>query len=608
MRVGSSSAGQSFFSDETRLLLYALDRQATHGALATAKTEVMQADEISVGGDERLLRAMRNAWSGLGTMPSAEAMRLYVKILDEEKPNWWDPKAMERDAKRTNKGMLKKSGLCALPDGIAEECERGGGETWTFMEYGGKRAPPRFQHAACVVGDKMYVIGGSHRGRFLSDAHELDLSTSTWRLLKPRPGSTPLPPCAGHRLASCMGQVYVVGGRFKGSDSHVMEVYRMKMANGDVDEIEWVRVETRGDEAPCARRGASVTVLNDGLKLVVFGGESSDRRFLNDAWILDMTSYTWKRIECADKQSLPEARADHTSTLWGPETLVVFGGTSETKVFDDVYALDLVHYKWSAITPRGKPPPPRAGHCGVLLGDGRYWALVGGGNNARGLTECSVLDLDDMSWVARRDAFVAPPVVGEGMTLCALGTRDGYEAIIAFGGYNGQTQNETQVLLVPEDFPNHETAKNGSASRTPKNGATAKPTESDAASVGSETDTGSTSSFMDFIKSTKSTKSTTTTTTTPGTPKQEPPTPAPTPTSTDDIRRENAELRRSLHRLRSDAKIVADAHDKLVETCNALERELDVERERSSELEEKVRALADQLKSVGGHSGSFFSP
>ena len=101
---------------------------------------------------------------------------------------------------------------------------------------------------------------------------------------------------------------------------------------------------------------------------------------------------------------------------------------------------------------------------------------------------------------------------------------------------------------------------------------------------------------------------TTTTTTTTGTPKQEPPTPAPTPTSTDDIRRENAELRRSLHRLRSDAKIVADAHDKLVETCNALERELDVERERSSELEEKVRALADQLKSVGGHSGSFFSP
>jgi hypothetical protein len=397
-----------------------------------------------------------------------------------------------------------------------------------------------------------------------------------------------------------MGQVYVVGGRFKGSDSNAMDVYRMKMANGEVDEIEWVRVETRGDEAPCARRGASVTVLNDGLKLVVFGGESFDRRFLNDAWILDMTSYTWKRIECSDKQSLPEARADHTSTLWGPETLVVFGGTSETKVFDDVYALDLVHYKWSAITPRGKPPPPRAGHCGVLLGDGRYWALVGGGNNARGLTECSVLDLDDMSWVARRDAFVAPPVVGEGMTLCALGTRDGYEAIIAFGGYNGQTQNETQVLLVPEDFPDHETAKNGSVS-FPKNDATK--TESDAASA-SETDNGSTSSFMGFIKSTKSSSNTTTT----GDPKQEPPTDAPTPSSAEDVRRENAELRRSLHRLRSDAKIVADAHDKLVETCNALERELGAERERSSELEEKVRALADQLKSVGGHSGSFFSP
>jgi predicted RNase H-like nuclease (RuvC/YqgF family) len=111
---------------------------------------------------------------------------------------------------------------------------------------------------------------------------------------------------------------------------------------------------------------------------------------------------------------------------------------------------------------------------------------------------------------------------------------------------------------------------------------------------------------MGFIKSTKSSSNTTTTTT--GDPKREPPTDAPTPSSAEDVRRENAELRRSLHRLRSDAKIVADAHDKLVETCNALERELDAERERSSELEEKVRALADQLKSVGGHSGSFFSP
>ena len=35
-----------------------------------------------------------------------------------------------------------------------------------------------------------------------------------------------------------------------------------------------------------------------------------------------------------------------------------------------------------------------------------------------------MLDLEEMKWVSRADALVAPPVVGEGMTLCVLSTRD----------------------------------------------------------------------------------------------------------------------------------------------------------------------------------------
>ena len=46
-----------------------------------------------------------------------------------------------------------------------------------------------------------------------------------------------------------------------------------------------------------------------------------------------------------------------------------------------------------------------------------------------------------------------------------------------------------------------------------------------------------------------------------------------TSTRTDaQLRKENAELRRALHRLRADAKIIADAHEKLRVRCSTLEQ------------------------------------
>ena len=156
--------------------------------------------------------------------------------------------------------------------------------------------------------------------------------------------------------------------------------------------------------------------------------------------------------------TVPEPRAEHTATTWGRETLLIFGGTGRSTRLRSLYALDLTQGKWTTVTPKGVRPPPRAGHAGVLLRDGRFWALVGGGNNECGLMECSVLDLEETEWVSRTDAFVAPPVVGEGMTLCAVSTRDGLEdVIVAFGGYNGHCQNETQISTRAEDFPDHET-------------------------------------------------------------------------------------------------------------------------------------------------------
>ena len=126
----------------------------------------------------------------------------------------------------------------------------------------------------------MYVVGGSFRGRMMADTHELDLVDLTWRRLATPAGSErALPACAGHRAATIGETTYVVGGRYKGSSESEMAVYRMERmdVHEGVDEVEWIRVETTGEEMPRARRGASVTAFGD-RELVVFGGEDDEGR------------------------------------------------------------------------------------------------------------------------------------------------------------------------------------------------------------------------------------------------------------------------------------------------------------------------------------------
>jgi len=345
----------------------------------------------------------------------------------------------------------------------------------------------------------------------------------------------------------------------------------MTKPKNDVDEVIWEKIQTHGDDAPCSRRGASVTMVGE-HKCIVFGGEDNDRRFLNDVWILDMTSFVWREVKAPGGHP-PEPRAEHSAAMWGPDTLLVFGGTGKsTRCFNSLHALDLAHQKWMDVKPTGSTPPPRAGHAGILLKDGRYWCHVGGGNNERGLNECSVLDLEEMTWISRPDALEAPPVVGEGMTLCVLSTQDGREdVVIAFGGYNGATQNETQLLRVPRDFPEHvlvertatpavraEVVTEGNAELRKEN-----------AEIASSTRERVSSSSFETISDA----------------------PLAASKSNAELRKENVELHRALHRARADAKIIADAHEKLRVKCDDYERTAREDAQKITELTAKLRTF-----------------
>jgi hypothetical protein len=309
-----------------------------------------------------------------------------------------------------------------------------------------------------------------------------DLNTLTWRKLESEqaPPGDQLTPCAGHRVVSHDGEVFLVGGRFKaGEGGKYLAVMRMELsALGKA--VAWVPVETTGPK-PSARRGLSATVLGD--TLVIFGGEDADRRYMDDAHALDLTTMTWRAIECGGeggsgsggKSTPPAPRAEHTAAAWGDDKMLVFGGTGASfKCFNSLHVLDLPTGRWQEVRPKGAVPSPRAGHAGCVYGD-RYWCIVGGGNNQNGVPDTAVLDLELMRWVdvsgggagGRKggggvgesggggggSAFPAPAVVGEGMSLCAVEAAGGDAVLVAFGGYNGACQQEVQAFRVPQEFP-----------------------------------------------------------------------------------------------------------------------------------------------------------
>ncbi|KAM0951113.1 putative acyl-CoA-binding protein, ACBP [Dioscorea sansibarensis] len=75
----SSAILVSRLQDDVALLLYGLYQQATVGPCHVPKPGVWNPVEHSKW----------TSWNGLGSMTSTEAMRLFVKILEEEDPSWY---------------------------------------------------------------------------------------------------------------------------------------------------------------------------------------------------------------------------------------------------------------------------------------------------------------------------------------------------------------------------------------------------------------------------------------------------------------------------------------------------------------------------------------
>lgn len=469
---GSSPKGvSSKFPNDVALLLYALYQQATIGPCTISKPRSWSPVEQSKWA----------SWNELGKMASTEAMRLFVKILEEEDPGWYSrasdfvaepvvdvemnhPKVEPvtengnsfpetKTISTENGNLLETQDKDVVLEGLGSV---GVYDQWVAPPISGQRPKPRYEHGAAVVQDKMYIFGGNHNGRYLNDLQVLDLRTWTWSKVEvkaeaeSRESSAPVPliPCAGHSLIPWENKLLSIAGHNKDpSESIQVKAF-------DLQTSSWSTLKTYG-KPPVSRGGQSATLV--GTTIVIFGGQDAKRSLLNDLHLLDLETMTWDEIDAVGAP--PSPRSDHATAVHAERYLLIFGGGSHATCFNDLHVLDLQAMEWSRPIQQGEIPTPRAGHAGMTVGEN--WFIVGGGDNKSGVSETVVLNMSTLLWSVVTTVQGRIPLASEGLSL-VVSSYNGEDTLVSFGGYNGRYSNEVHVLK-----PSHKSTLQSKIMETP---------------------------------------------------------------------------------------------------------------------------------------------
>ncbi|KAL6964773.1 acyl-CoA-binding domain-containing protein 4 [Sarracenia purpurea var. burkii] len=470
--TSSSKGVSSKFANDVALLLYGLFQQATVGPCKIPNPRSWSPIEQSKW----------TSWHGLGNMASTEAMRLFVKILEEEDPGWYsrasnyaepvvdlavnhnpkvEPITENGNAFPETKSIPTENGsLLEIEDkdvGLDGLGSVNVYDQWVGPPVADPRPKARYEHGTAVIDDKMYIFGGNHNGRYLNDLQVLDLRSWTWSRVEVKsgieslesPSPIPVPPCAGHSLIPWgTNKLLSIAGHTK-DPSETIQVKVFDLPTGT-----WSTLKTYG-KPPVSRGGQSVTLV--GSSLVIFGGQDAKRSLLNDLHILDLESMTWDEIDTVGVP--PSPRSDHAAAVHAERYLLIFGGGSHAACFNDLHVLDLQVMEWSRPTQQGEIPSPRAGHAGVTVGEN--WFIVGGGDNRSGVSETVVLNMSTLVWSVVTTVQGRVPLASEGLSL-VLSSYNGEDILISFGGYNGRYNNEVNILK-----PSHKSTLQAKLMETP---------------------------------------------------------------------------------------------------------------------------------------------
>ena len=208
------------------------------------------------------------------------------------------------------------------------------------------------------------------------------------------------------------------------------------------DRFGWLNTSVSGRLRPQARRGHSCVSWTDQC-MVLFGGYRSPG-YLNDLWLLDISTLEWSCQSPAETEEIPDRMSQHSAAVLG-DIMWLFGGHLGNRIcVNELWAYDLRRNAWNYWPPpdssaagsgvRGKSawPSPRYEHAAVSLQDTTKM-LVFGGMDTQGhhCGDSWLFDATTLSWQLLQP-LVSPPA-RHGHSLTRIGSQ-----VLLFGGFGAQ--------------------------------------------------------------------------------------------------------------------------------------------------------------------------
>ncbi len=364
-----------------------------------------------------------------------EAMRLYVRTLEEELPEWWGPEvatAMEAansesngddssndttTATATTNGggshtesqnnnnvsttststatagtapataalHTSKSSVNPVSSvknrSVAEVVVEG---SWVSPYIASdRRPPPRYEQSMALIGNYLYVVGGNCGGRYLADTWALNLENLSWSCIS-----------TGKSPASA-----TAAGAQEGESTALMAPPSLPPVAGHAS-VPW------------------------NANVVCIGGHTKSKDEVEmPVRLLDTHAGAWSTLSPTCVAAHPRPRGGHSATVIGNKVYVFGGEDAKRKPLNELWVLDLSTLEWSqpeTSTSTTTTPTGRSQHTACSFRN-RYIVIFGGGSVANCFNDLVVLDTQTMEWsTPRTEGPVPPPRAGHAAAV--LGT------------------------------------------------------------------------------------------------------------------------------------------------------------------------------------------
>lgn len=291
---------------------------------------------------------------------------------------------------------------------------------WRDLETAGTIPSPQSYHTAVwdSAAGRMLVFGGiGPTFGLINDLWAYAPSTNTW--LRLDPDNPPPPPLLLHAAVwdPDLAQMLVYGGVDPVGGKPTDQLWSYRPASNT-----WSRLISDSPSPP-ARLSAGAVWDPIGHRLLILSGSCGSDCFLDDVWSYRPAENRWTELPAVGRRPRPRAGL---SAVWDPVRgqVVVFGGSTGSDLFNDVWTYRPATYRWEASQPLVRSSSQTFTPAGVWMDRQRLFALDLMADRLR------LYDLETGTW----SAWPVEPGPGPRQEPTLVWDPDGQRALL-FGGY-----------------------------------------------------------------------------------------------------------------------------------------------------------------------------